>query len=187
MPGKCFKHPSDARALQPAHINRCVAEHFARRAPERTRVKTVREFAALFGNDRHHGRKVDVEAEHRAATRPKRGPVYALRPRSPCWRIARAEGIGGKTSPQTIDQSAFLIDSAKRHRGNQTGDNHPAICASCSGDSTLRPKIIMPPGFNLFDEFARFFVDFRSRQPDEEELSDLLFERQRREMVIWHG
>jgi len=38
-------------------------------------------------------------------------------------------------------------------------------------------------GLDRFDEFARLCIQFRSGQADEEELSDLLLKRQRKDLI----
>src|SRR5437879_1760271 len=61
---KVFQTADTAGALQSAHVNRRIAEDFARRTAKGTRVETVSELAALLSNDRHHRREVYIEPEH---------------------------------------------------------------------------------------------------------------------------
>src|ERR1700752_4943560 len=53
-----------ARALQSAHVNRGVAQHFAGRAAVRSREEPVGKFASRVGNDRHDRGEVYIEPEH---------------------------------------------------------------------------------------------------------------------------
>src|SRR5690349_21374307 len=105
-----FETAETTSSLQTAQINSRVAEHFARRTSERARVKTVGKQVAVFGHDRHHGREVDVEAEHAqrfagdTSERAGRGEIAVLADR------ARG-GHRREDAAQAIHEPAFLVDT----------------------------------------------------------------------------
>src|SRR6185369_1540330 len=109
-PGKVFQTSQEAGALQSAHVNRRVSEDFARRAPERSRVETVRQQVAVFGHDGHHGREVHVESQHAqdfagdSAESARRGKIAVLPNRA-------GGGHRCEDAAQPIDKAALLIDA----------------------------------------------------------------------------
>src|SRR6266478_4511135 len=139
-----FQTAKTTGGLKPAHVNCRIAQDFARRSAERSRVETVGELAAFLSNDRHHGSKVYVKAEHAQdftcypSQRAHTGEITVL---------ANCAGRGhrGKNLAQTIDQPNLLIDAAQ-WRYRQHGPRAIEQGAHLLGDSMLRPKRIMPPG-----------------------------------------
>src|SRR6185503_6114271 len=108
-----FEASEKTCALESTHVDSRVTEHFARRAPVRARVKTVREQIAILGHDRHHGREVDVEAEHTqhftgdSAERARGGKIAVL--------ANRTRGRHRREyTTQPVNQPAFLIDAEQR-------------------------------------------------------------------------
>src|SRR5215510_16402394 len=100
-------------ALQSTHVDSCVTKHFAWRATERSRVKTVREQVAILSHDRHHGREVHVETQHpqhfaRDSAERTRGSEIAV-------LANRARGRHRREyAAQAVDEAAFLIDAEQR-------------------------------------------------------------------------
>src|SRR5207244_1718718 len=108
-----------AGALQSAHINRRIAEDFARRTAKRTRVQTIRELAALLSDDRHHGREVYVESQH--AQRFAGDPPESSSACQITMLSNRPRGRHGrKNQSQPIDKTAFLIDSTEWNHGQHS-------------------------------------------------------------------
>src|SRR6185503_1237418 len=112
-----FETAEKARALETAHVNGRVTEDFTWRAPERSGIEAVGQQIAILGHDRHHGREVDVEAEHAqhfpsdSAERARSGQIAVLTNR------ARRRHRGEDAS-QTIDEATFLIDAEQWRRRN---------------------------------------------------------------------
>src|SRR5215207_2894128 len=112
---KMFQAAETSGALKPTHVNSRVTENFARRASERSRVKSVRKEIAIFGHDRHHGGEVDVETEHAQhfagdSSEGSCGCKIAV-------LAYRARGRHRRENPaEAIDEATFLIDSHQWRR-----------------------------------------------------------------------
>src|SRR4029079_9694049 len=105
-----FEASEKTGALESTHVDSRGTEHFGRRAPVRSRVKTVRQQIAILSHDRHHGREVDVETEHAEhfagdpAERARSGEIAVL--------ANRARGRHGREyAAQPVNQPTFLIDA----------------------------------------------------------------------------
>src|SRR5215216_6252291 len=105
-----FETAEKARALETAHVNGRVTEDFTGRAPKGSGIETVGQQIAILGHDRHHGREVNVEAEHaqhfagNSAERARSSEIAVLANRARRWH--RRED-----SSQPIDEATFLIDA----------------------------------------------------------------------------
>ena len=163
--GKMFQTTETAGGLQAAHVHRRIAQDFARRSAERSRVQTVRELAAFLGNDRHHGSEVDVKAEHSqdfasdATQRSRSGKVAVLANRA--RRRHRRENL-----PQTIYQATFLIDAAQ---GSNRQHRARAIkqFADLFGRFDVASEKDYAAGLDLFDQRPCLFIQFGARKTDE--------------------
>ena len=165
MPGKMLETAEQAGALKAAHVNGRVTENFARRAPEGSRIETVRQQVAILGHDRHHGREVDVEAEHAQhfagdpAERSCGSEVAVL--------ANRARGGHRREYPaQAIDQSTFLIDTEQRWYVNDFSDAvEQRAQLFRTGDVATEDD--HAAGLDFFDQGACFGVELGARKADE--------------------
>src|SRR6266516_2074762 len=182
--GKMFQTPDTPGSLHAAHVNRRIAQYFAGRAPEGPRIQSVREQVALLGHDRHHGREIQIEAQQPqhlsgdAAQRPRGCQVTMLAyyPGRRHW--------GGDLA-QSINQAAFLIDAEERldrHHCAYLIEQAPQLI----GRSYVATEYNHAARLDLFDQTTRFRIKLNSRESNEKELSDLLFERQGLEIVQDH-
>src|SRR5205807_3760211 len=176
--------PDTPGPLHAAHVDRRIAQYFAGRAPEGARIQSVRQQVALLGHDRHHGREIQIEAQQPqhlsgdAAQRPRGCQVTMLAydPGRRHWGGDLAQSINQATflidAEEGLDrqQPAYLVEQTTQLVGRgyvATEDNHAA-------------------GLDPFDQTTGFRIKLRSRESDEKELSDLLFERQGLEIVQDH-
>src|ERR1700741_4828263 len=116
-----FQAAENAGALQAAHVNGCVTEHFTGRASERSRVETIGQQIAILGHDRHHRSEVDVETEHAqnftgdSSERAGRRKVAVLANRT-------SGRHRSEDAAQSIDEPAFLIDANQGRRRQYFAD-----------------------------------------------------------------
>src|SRR5205085_4358940 len=113
-----FQTTETAGALKTAHVDGCVAEHFARRTPIRSRIESVREQIAILSHNRHHGREVEIETEHAQhfagdSSKRARGREIAMLANRACGGHRR------KDLAEAVDEATFLIDAAQRRRGQK--------------------------------------------------------------------
>ena len=77
-------------------------------------------------------------------------------------------------SPESINQPAFLIDAKKGIDARASRECRRAVRGSALRSRILRAKRQTPPGWIRSSNRASHRVDFRSGNPDEKKLADLL-------------
>src|SRR5215211_1955965 len=159
-----FQTAEDAGALETSHVNSCVAEDFAGRASERSRIETVRQQVTILGHDRHHRCEVDVEAEH--AQHFARDPAEGSRGGKIAMLANRACGGHRRKYPaQAIDQPTFLIDAEQRWYANNFADAVEQR-AELFRTGNIASENDHTAGLNFFDESACFGVELGARKAD---------------------